>query len=369
MKLLRQPPELNKLFYQSDEEIIMKKFVLRDGGQLVVDGYNGVITTKDNQTVVLDGPILGAFNNGYLDADGAVFFQRQLEHIKAKSYDVKYAELKARQLFPVSNDGGAGITSITYRTYDQVGSACIINAYADDLPRADIAGKETTIPVRSVGISYGYNLDEIASASLTGFPLDQRRANSARRANEQTVNDVAFFGDAVSGLPGLFTNPNIPTGAVVNPGGGTVWTAKTADQILFDVNDLFADIFETTKMVERGNTLLLPPNRWSYIMSTPRASNSDTTIGQFLAQNSPYLNSVEDIIPVNECDAANNPELATNAMVAYDRNPDKLQLEIPVELEYMPVQQKNLEFIIPGRSRLAGLNIYYPLSIAIATGI
>lgn len=347
----------------------MKKFNLRDGSVLAFDGMIGTVTAKDGKQVQLDGAVVTALNNGIVDADGAFFFQRQLELIKARSYDVRYAELKARMLFPVSNEGGPGITSITYRTYDMAGAAKIINAYADDLPRADVAGKETTIPVRSVGISYGYNLDEIQASQLTGAALDQRRANAARRSNEQVVNDVAFFGDNESGLPGLFSNPNIPTGAVVNPGSGTEWVNKTPDEILFDVNDLFADIFETTKMVEQGNTLLMPPAQWSYIMSTPRSSNSDTTIAQYLVQNSPYLNSLDDLIPVNECSAANNPLLSTDAMVAYDRNPDKLQLEIPVELEMLPVQQKNLEFVVPGRSRLGGLNIYYPLSLAIGTGI
>ena len=348
----------------------MKTIKLKDGSTLVMDGFNAVHTSgPQSKQITIDSAITLAISNGIMDADGAVFFQRQLEHIKARSYDVKYAELKARMLFPVSNEGGPGVTSITYRTYDQSGAAKIINAYADDLPRADVAGKETTIPVRSIGISYGYNLDEIQASQLTGAALDQRRANAARRSNEQVVNDVAFFGDEESNLPGLFSNPNIPSGAVVNPGSGTTWVNKTPDQILFDVNDLFADIFETTKMVETGNTLLLPPAQWSYIMSTPRSSNSDTTIAQYLANNSPYLNSIEDIIPVNECAAALNPELAADAMVAYDRSPDKLQLEIPVELEMLAVQQKNLEFVVPGRSRLAGLNIYYPLSLAIATGI
>jgi len=346
----------------------MKKLKLRDGSIVQFDGAHYAVVQGPSK-ITLDGAMSQAINNGILDADGAVFFQRQLEHIKSRSYDVQYAELKARSLFPVSNEGGPGVTSITYRTYDQIGAAKIIQAYADDLPRADVAGKETTIPVRSVGISYGYNLDEIQASQLTGAALDQRRANAAMRSIEQKVNDTAFFGDATSGLPGLFSNPNIPSGAVVNPGSGTEWVNKTPDEILFDVNDLFADIFETTKMVERGNTLMLPPAQWSYISSTPRATNSDTTILMFLVQNSPYLNSVDDIIPVNECTAGDNPELSADAMVAYDRSPDKLQLEIPVELEMMPVQQKNLEFVIPGRNRLAGLNIYYPLSLAIATGI
>lgn len=347
----------------------MQKHKLRNGATLSFDGMMGTIVHTDGKTTMLDHDIVVALNNNVMDADGAFFFQRQLEHIKAKSYDVRYAELKARMLFPVSNEGGKGITSITFRTYDQSGSAKIINAYADDLPRADVAGKETSVPVRSVGTSYGYNLDEIQASQLTGAALDQRRANAARRSVEQTVNNVAFFGDEESGLPGLFSNPNIPTGSVVNPGSGTEWVNKSPDEILFDVNDLLADIFETTLMVEQGNTLLLPPSQWSYINSTPRSANSDTTIAQYIATNSPYLNSIEDIIPVNECAAANNPMLSADAMVAYDRSPDKLQLEIPVELEMLPVQQKNLEFIVPGRSRLAGLNIYYPLSLAIATGI
>lgn len=348
------------------------KIKLKTGQVLTLDGMSGSVSDNSGKTVTLDGSMVSAIQQGFLDADGAVFFQRQLEYIKAKSYDVRYAQLKARSLFPVSNSGGRGINSITYRTYDMVGAAKIINAYADDLPRADVAGQETTIPVRSVGISYGYNIDEIQSSQLTGASLDQRRANAARRSVEQTINDVAFFGDEESKLPGLFNNPNIPIGQVVDQGNGTQWVNKTPDQILFDVNSAFADVFETTLMVERANTLLIPPAQWSYIMSTPRSSNSDTTIAMYLVQNSPYLNSIEDIEPLNECTFLNNPtlsDLGQDAMVVYDKSPEKLELEIPVELEMLPVQQKNLEFVVPGRSRIAGLNIYYPLSLSISTGI
>lgn len=346
------------------------KITLKDGSLLKFEGYKAQVIANDaKNNITLDGGILQGIQNGIVDADGGVFFQRQLEYVKAQSYDVQYADLKAREVFPVSNEAGDGITTITYRTYDQVGMAKIINAYADDLPRADVGGKETTIPVRTVGNSYGYNIDEIRASQLTGASLDSRRADAAKRAHEQVVNDVAWYGDAASGLPGLFSHPNIPTGDVVDGGSGTEWVNKTPDQILFDINDLFADIFETTQMKERPNTLLLPVVQWSYIMSTPRASNSDTTIGQYIAMNSPYLNSVDDIQPLNELSAANNPELSSDAMVAYDKNPMKLQLEIPVEFEQMATQQKNLEFIVPCRSRLGGLNIYYPLSIAIATGI
>lgn len=342
---------------------------LSDGSTAIRDGEQLVAIDRENKRTILDGAVAIAIQTGITDADGAFFFQRQLEHIKARSYDVRYADLKARTLFPVSNEAGKGVDTITYRTYDQVGVAKIISAYANDLPRADVSGKETRIPVQPIGASYGYNLDEIQAAQLTGVPLDQRRANACIRSINQVINDVAFFGDSTTKMPGLFSNTNIPKGVVPNPGSGTEWENKTPKQIIDDVNDIFGDIFETTKMLEQGNTLLIPPSQWSYIMSTPRSDNSDTTIAQYILNNSPYLNSMADIIAVNECASANNPLNTTDVMVAYNRSPDKLQLEVPVEIEMLPVQMRNLEFVIPARARLGGLNIYYPLSLAINSGI
>jgi hypothetical protein len=310
---------------------------------------------------------MGQFTN--LDANGSAFFNRQLELIKSRSYDVLYADLIARSLFPVSSEGGLGITAITYRTYDQVGMAKLINNYAGDLPRADIEGKETTIPVKELGISFGYTVKEIESSRLTGLGLDQRRGNAARRGNEQMVNDIAYKGDSDAGLPGFLTNPNIPVTAV----GGGDWASKTPDEILFDINDLFADVFENTKMKERADTLLIPPSQWSLISSTARSANSDTTILQYIVQNSPFLNSADNIIPVNELIGAGNYIVGgtpdADVMVAYTRSPDKLQLEIPFDLQFMAPQERGLEIIIPGISSIAGVNVYYPLSAAFAEGI
>jgi len=349
------------------------RFELADGSYILTDGVHGTLNLKNadggETNIAMDSDIVRNIGSVFTDAEQGAFFARELEYIKARTYDVQYAELKARMLFPVSNDGGKGVDTITYRTYDQVGTAKIINAYADDLPRADVAGKETTIPVRSVGSSYGYNLDEIQSAQLVGRPLDQRRANAARRAVEQVVNDVAFFGSDADGLPGFFSNPNIPTGSVVNPGSGTEWVNKTPDQIIFDINAVLGDVWEGTAMIESANKIMIPPAQWNYIASTPRASNSDTTIASFVGDASPFLGSAADIVPVNECSTQFNAVITNDVMVAYTMSPDKLQLEIPVEMEWMPVQQKNLEFVVPGRLRLGGLNVYYPLSAAFREGI
>ena len=68
--------------------------------------------------------------------DASVFFARELDHVKAQSYDVEYPELTALHLFPQSSEADPGAETITYYTYDKTGLAKIIDNYSTDLPRA-----------------------------------------------------------------------------------------------------------------------------------------------------------------------------------------------------------------------------------------
>lgn len=307
-------------------------------------------------------------NGMQLDDLGTAFFKRELEIIKAQSYDVIYPDLPARSLFPVNNEGGTGVTSITYQSFDMTGKAKIINGGAKDLPRADAGGREITNPVRELGIAYGWNVKEIAASARAGRSIDRQRSNAANRAIEEAVNDIAFNGNVEHGLPGFLSNPDIPIGPATDIGGGvTEWSSKTPVQIYEDCTALLKSIFINSKMAERPDTLLLPPTQWSILIETRMADGTDTTIAQFLVKNSPYLNSLDDIIPVNELAGAGTG--GVDIMVAYTRRPDKLQLEIPAEMQYLPAQEQGLEMVVPGWLSICGVVIYYPLSASIIEGI
>ena len=138
--------------------------------------------------------------SGRFDANESMFFARQLEAIKAQTYDVKRANLNALQLMPVSTDVPEGATTITYRQYDTVGMAKVIANYANDLPRADVTGKEFTSNIRSIGNAFGYNTQEIRSAIFAGVNLPTRKAMAATRAHQEKINSLAFTGEADHGL-------------------------------------------------------------------------------------------------------------------------------------------------------------------------
>ncbi len=308
--------------------------------------------------------MLKKFQN--LDADESIFFERELEALKSKTYDLKYPELKARTLLPVSFEAGPGAETITYEQYSQFGMAKLIANYSDDLPRADIGAKKFSSPVKSAGMSYGWNLQEVRAAAMAGKPLVSRKASAAKRGHLALENSIAWFGNTATGLPGLITNANIST--VVLPADGTgssiLWSTKTPDQIIRDINLMTRTVHGVSKGVEFANTLLLPLEQYNLIYDTPRSAQSDLSIAQWVLQNNPHITAIDWLEELNATGAG-----VTDQMLVYNRNPEKLTLEIPQDFEQLPVQERGLEYVVPTHHRIGGVIVYYPLSVAKAIGI
>ncbi len=300
-----------------------------------------------------------------LDSAETLFFSRELEFKKARTYDVIKAPLKSFELIPVSTEAGPGAETISYEQYDSTGVAKIIANYADDLPRSDVKGKEFFAPVKSIGGSYGYTLQEIRAAQMAGKSLEQRKANAAAEAQRQKWNSIAFTGDTATGLPGWLSNANVPASAVdAGASTDTEWDTKTPTEILADMNGAVNGVIDLTNGVEQPDTLVLPIKQYTQIATTRQDSGTDTTILEYFLRNSPTVNTVEW---ANELKGAFTG--GTDGFIAYTRSPDKFTLEMPQMFEQLPVQERGLEFVVPCHSRIAGVIIYYPLSQVFKYGI
>jgi len=303
-----------------------------------------------------------------LDVNEKAFFGRQLEYIKARSYDIQYPELKATSLIPVSGEAGPGAQVITYQQFDTVGIMKVIANYADDLPRADIKGKEFSTPVRSLGGSFGYNVQEIRSAQMAGLPLQQRKANACRRAYEMKVDNIAWNArendGANGGLRGLLQNPNVTSGAATT--GDWANAARTSLEIYDDMANAVNAMIELTKGVEVPDTLLLPIAQYGIAAKKRMDTGTDTTVLEYFKRNFPMITKVDWVAKLK--DVTPRPSTGAGSSdcgVLYKRSPDKLTLEIPQAYEQFPAQERNLEFVIPAHGRCGGVIIYYPLSVSI----
>ena len=304
-------------------------------------------------------------SSGRFDANESMFFARQLEAIKAQTYDVKRANLNALQLMPVSTDVPEGATTITYRQYDTVGMAKVIANYANDLPRADVTGKEFTSNIRSIGNAFGYNTQEIRSAIFAGVNLPARKAMAATRAHQEKINALAFTGDADNGLPGLISNTNVPEVTLLADGTGSskTFASKSADKIVRDVNALINKIISQSKGVHRATEVWMPIEQYALIATTQNSTASDTTILQFLQQMHPGV-TFRQVVELDGAGAS-----SADRMYAIENSRDNWAIEIPMMMKMYSPQQKGLEFEVPVESRFGGVIIEYPLSMCFADGV
>ena len=260
----------------------------------------------------------------------------------------------------------AGAETYTYRQYDAVGIAKIIADYSDDMPIVSVLGKEFTSNIKTLGVGYYYSLQEVRAAQQANKPLDAMKAQACRDAFEQAVDKIGTSGDSANGLLGFLNQPNALLYTVLNDGTGSsqTWASKTPDQIIRDITGITNYIFTTTKQVEKPDTLAVPPTQYNQIVATPRASNSDTTIHDFVLRTNPFIKSIVPWYKLTGAGTSNK-----DRMVCYTRNPRKLRLQIPLEQQPLPPQAKDLGFTVPTEGRIGGVVAYYPYAMSYGDGI
>lgn len=302
-----------------------------------------------------------------LDANESAFFDRELKYVKARSYDTKYKDLKYSNLLPVSMEAPSGAREITYQKYTKIGFAKIISDYSNDLPRVDVYGEEVTQKVKSIGDSFGYSIQEIRESQMAGKSLDQRRANAARRAQEEKHNTIAWNGDSEYNLQGFIDFPGITEYTLPDGTGGTTdWASKTPDEIIADMNGIVTAVISSTNGREVPDTMLLPIDQYELIATTRMTGDSERTILKFFLENSAHIKTVDWLVELTDAGSADD---SNDRMMVYKRDPENVTYEVPQAIEQFEPQQKGLEFVIPVHSRSGGVIVYYPLSVAYADGI
>lgn len=286
--------------------------------------------------------------------EAGLFLERQLEFIRPQVFEVQYADIKYPTVLPVTSEAGPGAQTFTYRIMDATGEFKLIADAADDLPRADISQTEKSINIRSFGGSFGYTVQELRAAQMANIALEQRRAAAVRRAYEEKVEDLAFFGESTVGLSGFFNNSTVDVVAA-----DKWFDTATAQEMLELLNYGVTAIINASKMKEQPDTILMAWEDYNKVSTTRNSDSSDVTVLEYFLRTNPFIRNVE---PINQLDAGNSV-LNTNRMVVYKRDPEKVQLHVPQPLELFPPQQRGLEFIVPAHARVGGVALYYPKSV------
>lgn len=304
-------------------------------------------------------------SQNHLDAEASVFLARELTHIRAQTLTVKKAPLNAFAVFPVQTDIPAGAETAIQRIYDGVGMAEIISNFSDDLRRVDVVAKEVSVKVFMLGDSYGYNFREVKNAQFAGKNLDALRAQQARHGIDLKLNKLAWFGDEKHNITGFIKNPNISSFALPNDGTGskTQLKTKSVDNVIRDMNDFIDSIPTATNEVEQANAVLLSPAVYRHLAETRIPNTEGQTILEFLKSVHPEITRWMKVGELKSAAAD-----GTDLMVAGHFDPTYIKFEIPERFNQLPVEQRNLEYVVNCVSEAVGVTVTMPMAFVMAKG-
>jgi len=296
-----------------------------------------------------------------------------------------------KQLFDVSYEAPPWAETIEYQTYDEVGIGVKAANDSTDMPFADARFGRNVIQVSGGKIGYHYDVQELIASAQLKRPLSDLRMANAMTAFERHINAVALRGETASGFQGLWSNSSITPVAATT--GNWDYTGTSPLDILADLNMGITAVYQATGSNDVVTDIAMPIEAINALATRVLTATSSgvtvvagTTLLDFLKEHnlSKTMQNVDirfhgipsdpDALTtansslntagaLKHTGAALTPGTLASRVVYWVKHPDKMRLHIPLPLTFLAPQPRNMDVVVPGRYRYAGLEISYPKSV------
>jgi hypothetical protein len=301
------------------------------------------------------------------------FLVAQTTYLEAEVYRTQYPDIIYPQLVPIDTSAMEWAKSVTYFSIDKVGKADWFSSSGTEMPLADINRNKFEQTIEMAAVGYRYNLEEIGQAMMIpGLNLTSERAEAAVRAYEEFMDKLARFGSTSKNFAGLFNNGNIAAATAIADGTGSsaLWSTKTADQMIRDVQQSLVNVYQQSLTVEMADTVLLPITNYQLLADT-RIPNTAISALDYLAKYNIYTSQTGSPLMIRgvlNLDTAGVG--ATGRMMTYRRDPRVVKLHVPMVHKFLPVWQTGpVTYDIPGIFRVGGVEVRRPGACRYTDGI
>lgn len=276
--------------------------------------------------------------------------------------------------FTLSNFGSAGTlgTGSGIRT----GKAWV-GKTSDQIGGLSVDIGKTLNPLRLWALEIKYSIPELESAAKLGRPIDAQKYEALKLKHQMDIDEQVYVGDATTGDTGLVNSSavtnvsNLPNGA----GGSPLWTQKTPDEILADVNAIITSAWQTSAFAVMPTKLLIPPAQFGYISTKTISTAGTVSILKYLLENNILVTSGKgklEIQPAKWCIGAGVGgtigTVGNDRMVAYSQVKEYVRYPMTL-LARTPVQYVSLFHASTYYCRLGVVEVVYPETVAYRDGL
>lgn len=298
---------------------------------------------------------------------GYAFLNPQLHRIETEAYMMRYPSFDISRFMSVDTSGDMWDVGTVVYSMDSVGQAEFLAGGAFDMPYASHSMGQGVRNFHLAAIGYEWNTQEMQRAAKLGRSLSSDKAQAAVLSADRFIYGIAMNGktprgENEKGWTGFINNGSAPSAQVAADGTASsrLWSAKTADQILRDINAALTAVETGTSEVHIANTLVLPTSAYNYVATT-RVGQGDGTILTFLQSNNVAGEGLT-ILKSRELETAGTG--ATTRMIAYDNNPQVLKFMLPGAHQFLPAFQKSsLVYEVGGLMNVGGCDVRLPKAI------
>jgi|TARA_R110002012_G_scaffold16958_20_gene64536 hypothetical protein len=298
---------------------------------------------------------------------GLAFLTPQLYRIETEVYMTKYPSFDITRFMTVDTSGSMWDVGTLVYSQDDVGQAEYLAAGAFDMPYASNKMSQATKPFHLAGVGYEWNTQELQRAAMLGRALGSDKARAAKMAADRFIYSIAMTGqtprgEAEKGATGFINNGSAPSAQVAADGTSSsrLWTAKSADLILRDINEALTAVETGTGETHVANALILPTSRYNYI-ATQRVGDTGSTILSYLLAN----NVAGEGLTISKSRALETAGTGSSTrMVAYDNNPEVVKFHLPGPHQFLEAFRKAaMVYEVPGIMNVGGVEVRLPKAL------
>ena len=318
---------------------------------IVMDANSGISFGGNNNIQMLSDGSLGS--GRVLDASGIstgmAFLEGELEKRDPKIREPLTSVTWPRDIVAESGGGWVDFTSTMNVDYATSGGNdnSLVGGATDviSLVQANINKDVYKVFTWAQGMKIPF-VDSQKFQTI-GRSIDSILDRGVRLNYNKSVDQLVYRGFTSVGFTGLVNDANIVRSTAPNGAAGSpLWQNKTVDEILWDVNKTLTEAWAASEYDESAipNHLLLPPDKYAYIVSTRIGTSGDENILDYLLRNNLATNRGGNlyIAPCRWCSGAGTGQ--TDRMVAYVNDRDKVYFDLPVPLTRAMTQPVALQF-------------------------
>lgn len=180
-----------------------------------------------------------------------------------------------------------------------------------------------------------------------GRSIDSILDKGIRLNYNKSIDQLVYQGFKNVGITGLVNDDNVVSSLAPNgTSGEALWSSKTVDEILWDINKALVEAWAASEYDESAiaNHILLPPAKYAYIQSTRIGTSGDESILSYILKNNLAANQGKSltIVPCRWCTGAGTA--GKDRMVVYVNDKDFLYFDLPVPLTRAMTQPVALQF-------------------------